>query len=268
MTAQDLMAGAEPDPDEPVGAAKNVVKPVANAMRILRYLAQSGKPARTTQLARVLAINTSTCFNILRTLVAEGVVAFDPVSKTYRPSVGMLGLVNSPLGEVKRLQMARPVMHELADRFTVTATLWRRIPSDRLELAAVEQSASELRIHMSPGQRVPYLMGATGRLIAAELGLGKSELAPAFRALRWARPISLDTYWDEVELARERGWAMDDGYFSHGIMSLAAPVRDPSGAIGFILGGVMFRGQYDEAGIERLGREMKRLGPVLTALLF
>ena len=261
VDAKAKPAAAPPEP-------KRLIKPVINAVAVLRRLTATGEPERAIELARALKINPSTCFNILRTLVAEGVVAFDPVSKTYRPSVGMLGLVNSPLGEVKRLQMARPVMHELADRFTVTATLWRRIPRDRLELAAVEQSASELRIHMSPGQRVPYLMGATGRLIAAELGLGKSELAPAFRALRWARPISLDTYWDEVELARERGWAMDDGYFSHGIMSLAAPVRDPSGAIGFILGGVMVRGQYDEAGIERLGREMKRLGPVLTALLF
>jgi DNA-binding IclR family transcriptional regulator len=256
------------DDDDGVGAAKNTVKPVVNAVRILRYLSQSGKPARTTQVARVLSINTSTCFNILRTLVGEGVVEFDTVSKTYRPGMGLLKLVGNSLREGQRLEMARPVMHALAERFSVTATLWRRIGDDRIVLVAVEHSPSDLRIHMTTGQRLPFLMGATGRLVAADLDLGKSEAAAGFRSLRWARPITFEAYWKELQQAKERGWAIDDGYFSHGIMTVAVPVYDTTGAMAFSLSSVMFRGQYDEAGVEKLGQEMKRLSPRLTDLLY
>ena len=47
------------------------VKPVANAIRILRHLSQSGAPERSVDIARRLSINHSTCFNILRTMVME-----------------------------------------------------------------------------------------------------------------------------------------------------------------------------------------------------
>ncbi len=271
MTAVDTPAGESPSADDDdglAGTAKNTVKPVANAIRILRYLSQTGQPARTTQLARSLSINTSTCFNILRTLVSEGVVEFDPISKTYKLGVGLLKLVGHSIREGQRLEMARPLMHALADRFSVTATLWRRIGEDRIVLVAVEQSPGDLRIHMTTGQRLPFLMGATGRLVGAELGLSKQDTAAAFRALRWARPIEFETYWQELQMAKARGWAVDDGYFSHGIMTVAVPVYDTDGVMSFSLSSVMFRGQYDEAEIETLGQEMKQLGPRLTEILY
>ena len=62
---------------KPVSAGVTV-KPVVNAVRILRYLTQKGAPERAADIARHLAINPSTCFNILRTLVAEDVVDFNP----------------------------------------------------------------------------------------------------------------------------------------------------------------------------------------------
>lgn len=270
MTAQDFLIRQDSDSqgDEGAAVAKNIVKPVANAIRILRYLSQTGKPARTTQVARELSINTSTCFNILRTLVSEGVVEFDQVSKTYRPGVGLLKLVDNTLSEGQRLELTKPLLHELAERFSVTATLWRRIGRDRIVLVAVEQSPSELRIHMSPGQRLPFLMGATGRLVAADLGLNKTQTAAAFRSLRWARPIAFEAYWEEVQLAKARGWAVDDGFFSHGIMAVAVPVYDPQGALTFALSSVMFRGQYGEKDIEKLGKEMIGLAARLTQLLY
>ena len=199
MTADNIDDEAVATDEDTSGAAKNIVKPVANAIRILRYLNQTGKPARTTQVARELSINTSTCFNILRTLASEGVVEFDPLSKTYRPGVGMLKLVNHALHEGQRLEQAKPVLHELAERFSVTATLWRRIGNDRILLVAVEHSPSDLRIHMSAGQRLPFLMGATGRLVAADQELDRKSAQAAFRTLRWARPITFEAYWKALD---------------------------------------------------------------------
>jgi DNA-binding IclR family transcriptional regulator len=266
LTVYDSASSDEEDAG--AGVAKNIVKPVANAVRILRFLSETGKPARTTQIARALSINTSTCFNILRTLVSEGVVEFDSLSKAYRPGVGLLKLVDNSLREGQLLELAKPSMHLLAEQFSVTATLWRRIGDDRIVLAAVEHSPRDPRIHMSTGQRLPLLMGATGRLMASELGLSKSEAAAAFALLRWARPLNFEAYWKEVQLARARGWAVDDGYFSHGIMTVATPVYDTGGVMSFSLSSVMFRGQFDKPGVEKLGQEMKNLSAVLTKLLY
>lgn len=249
-------------------AGRNLVKPVANAVRILRYLAQAGRPARATAIARDLQINTSTCFNILRTLANEDVVAFDDVAKTYTTGLGMLKLVDANLSEGQRVALARPPLQEAAAAFNVTMTLWRRAGADRIVLAAVEQSPSDLRIHLTGGQRLPLLMGAAGRLFAAQAGMSKPEVKSAFKALRWARPLAFEQYWREVEEAEIRGWSLDDGYFAPGIMALSAPVRDPGGAMTFATSAVLFRDQMDEAGLIRLGQTLSDLGRRLTTVLY
>ena len=246
----------------------SLVKPVANAFRILRYLSSFGKPVRAIQVARGLGINTSTCFNILRTMVQEEVVEFNPTSKSYSLGIGIVKLVDVTLSEGQRLSVAKPILSEIAERFRVTATLWRRIGPDRIALVSVEHSSRELRIHMSEGQRLPMLMGATGRLVAANSKLTKAELRTAFRAIRWDGPLSFEAYWRQVQFAAQNGYAVDDGNFSQGIMAVAAPVFDKEGALALSVSAVMFRGQYDQAGVEKLGEELRKYGSQLTNLLF
>lgn len=268
---------AQPLPAEGPNAAADgvaasptvIVKPVANAIRILRYLSQTGEPARAIQIARRLSINSSTCFNILRTLVAEGVVDFSPLSKTYSAGLGLVKLANNTLTEGQRISVVKPLMHELSARYGVTVSLWRRMGRDRIVLAALEHSPSDLRIHMVEGQRLPLLMGASGRAIAPYMGFDRAQLRSMFKTLRWRRPLAFEEYWAQLEEARERGYAVDDGYFARGVLTLAAPVPNPAtGAVDFSISAVMFQGQYDEAGLAEVGRELCALAPRLGALLF
>jgi DNA-binding IclR family transcriptional regulator len=255
--------------DEGRGGGKPViVKPVANAIGILRFLSESGKPARAVQIARHLSINSSTCFNILRTLVSEGVVEFDSLSKSYKPGIGLARLVSNALSEGQRLSAAKPLMHELAAKHGVTLSLWRRVGAQRIILVTIEHSPSDLRVHMAEGQRLPMLMGASGRILAPHLGMTKSALKAQFKTLRWQRPISFDTYWAQVEAAGELGYAVDDGYFTRGIMTIAAPVFDPGGNPAFTVSAVMFQGQFDEDHVAELGRELVELAPRLSSVLY
>lgn len=261
ITQQDIAPG-----EDRASLAKTIVKPVANAVRILQYLSQF-KEGGATQIARTLKINPSTCYNILRTLYVVGVLDFDPPSKTYSTGVGMLKLVDGALTEGRRLDSARPVLREIADRFLVTSTLWRRV-GERLVLVAAEDSPHEVRIHMAPGQRVPHLVGATGRLVAQELGLTKRELSSALREVRWARPVAVDDYWEEIQQAAKRGYAIDNGYFAPGVITLAAPIYDPSGVMTMGLGSVLFTNQFQPEGLDALGKELKRFAARLSETLF
>lgn len=244
------------------------VKPVANAIRILRYLSQIGMPSRASQIARDLRINTSTCFNILRTLAAEGILEFNPYSKTYAIGLGLVKLVDNTLSDGKRISAAKPLLREVAEKYGVTATLWRRIFPDRIVLVCVEHSRSDLRVHMGEGQRLPMLMGATGRLIAANGEMTRQEALEAFEDLRWARRLTFDAYWRGVKQAEKQGWAVDDGYFSQGILAVAAPVFNADTKVEYSIAAVMFRGQKNEAGVNVLGAELLRCTDKLTRLLF
>jgi DNA-binding IclR family transcriptional regulator len=57
-------------------------------------------------------------------------------------------------------------------------------------------------------------------------------------------------------VAAERGWAIDDGHFSGGILAVAAPVYSPTNSIDFTVSAVMFRGQRDEEGLAELGKAL------------
>lgn len=252
----------------PKTTAVTLVKPVINAMQILRHLAGSGEPARAIDLGRQLGINQSTCFNILRTLVAEDVVAFDPLSKTYTAGIGLANLVGQFVTQGQRLEVAKPLMRELAREFAVTVTLWRPIGTDRIVLVSSETSPADVSIDMAEGQRLPYLMGASGRIFAGQLALPESEMRAAFEQVRWSEPLSFDAYWREVQDAKMRGYAIDDGNFARGIMAIAAPIRDGNRAIAFTVSAVMFRNQYDTAGISAVGLALGALGEKLSSLIF
>ena len=244
------------------------VKPVANAIRILRYLTHTGAPERAADIARHLSINPSTCFNILRTLVAEDVVDFNALSKTYSAGLGLARLVEQLVTQGQRLQLAAPLMQDLAAEFGVTVTLWRRLGADRIVLVSSESSPTDLHIDMPAGQRLPILMGASGRLFAARLGLTDEQLREEFEQLRWARPISLEAYVREVNRARRRGWASDDGYFATGVMAIAAAVCDQSDNIAFTVSTVMIRGDRGEAQVDALGEAVRDLAHRLESVLF
>jgi DNA-binding IclR family transcriptional regulator len=231
----------------------SLVKPIVNSLRILRYLAGRGAPARATQVARDLSINPSTCFNILRTLVSENVLAFDPLSKTYGPSDGLLDLVDASSVETRQVDIVRPLLAQLAHSHRITATLWRRVGADRLVLAAVEHSPSDMRIDIQPGLRLPDLIGATGRLVAAGSGLDHKALEARFRKLHWSRSLGFEDYCAQVEMARQRGWAVDEGYYTRGIASIAALLPDRRGSFNLSLSAVTFLGQFEGEALEKLG---------------
>lgn len=244
-----------------------VVKPAANAVRILKYLVEAGGPTRAVTISRSLGINASTCFNILRTLVMEDVVEFDSVAKTYSVGVGLTTLVGNLLTEGQRLAAAGPHMRDLASRFSITVTLWKRLGPDKIVLVKSEASPTNIRIEMAEGQRLPVMMGSTGRILAPSLGWSRKELRAAFRSLRWQQPLTFEDYWVQVEEAQARGWATDEGYFTKGIETLAAPVRDRSGEIVFTIVAVALIGHCDSETVNEIGAALKEAGERLSKVL-
>lgn len=247
-----------------------IVKPVVNAIGILRYLAHKGAPERAADIARHLGINPSTCFNILRTLVSEDVVDFNSLSKTYSAGLGLARLAEQLVTQGQRVQLALPLMRELAIAHGMTVTLWRRMCDDRIVLVSSESSPTDLHIYMPVGQRLPILMGASGRLFVGQMNLSTEDLRTEFANIRWARPLSFEEYLDQVHLAQRHGWAVDEGYFSDGVLAIAAPVRDPARSIAYTVSAVMIRSQNGdaEARIKILGEALKELGTRLESVLF
>ncbi|RZN09908.1 IclR family transcriptional regulator, partial [Bordetella pertussis] len=80
---------AEP-PEKLVGA-------LVGGLRVLRYLSAAPAGVGVTRVARDLQLNSSTCYNFLKTLVYEGLVTFDESTKTYSIALGLVELAKGVL---------------------------------------------------------------------------------------------------------------------------------------------------------------------------
>lgn len=226
---------------------------VVQALSILRYIARTREPAGVTAIARALQLNPSSCFNILKTLTAEGFLERDDVAKTYTLGVAPLDLARSVIDENGAVPFLRPDMQRVADTFSVTTTLWRMTRSERWVLVGLVESLALARIHMTIGQRLPLYGGAMGRVLAAHHHGSQSEMLSRFRQVRWFRAPTVEEYLEQVRETAERGWGLDENQFNQFFSSIASPVIDGSGRIRFCVTQTMFAGQHSPVEIQALG---------------
>lgn len=251
---------------ESVPPAPTLVKPVVNAMAIMRHLGKTGQAETVTSIARTLGINTSTCFNILRTLAHEGMLVFDERAKTYAIGLGIVQLAQWSLNDSGKIEVLRPLLQEMAERHQMTVTLWRFGEGDRNVLVSSTQATTAFQLQMKTGQRLPLYIGAFGRVLAGINGLSKKELKKHFDKLRWMNPPDFETYWEDTRKAAETGWAVDDGNFAIGVVSIAVAVRSASGTVRHGIVASMFKGQKDGEQIEHVAQDMLELADEMSGL--
>lgn len=253
--------------NEAASTSVRSVGAVVHALRILRHLAALGAPAGVSAIARATQVNTSTCFNILRTLTAEGLVVFDPENKTYRLGLGVLELAVGLLG-TNHGDLIRPELERLAADTPALICLWQVVGDDRLVLLDRAWRPGAVRLDLPVGKRLPSLAGAVGRAIAHARGLSDADLRGRFAALRWQQPISFEKYLASLRDVQRHGYARDAGITYVGVDSVAAAVPDHTGRPRYGVSAVSIRGQMSDAELHRVGCELHAVGQRIGRALF
>jgi len=239
-----------PPPEKLVGA-------LSSGLAVLRYLAAIPTPVGVTRVARDLELNSSTCFNILKTLVHEGLVTFDERTKTYTIGIGLVELAKGALEQASFVRMLRPQLESLAMGHSITATLWQRSRGERVVMVDLAENPAAIRVHMSIGQRLPMYIAALGRCMAAYSGLTEHELRTRISAMRWENAPSFEDYYAEVQLVRERGYAVDNGNYVKGVTTVSAPIVDANNRAIMAISTVGFSAQFNKASIRALGESVQ-----------
>lgn len=238
-----------PPPDKLVGA-------LSSGLAVLRYLAIASTPVGVTRIARDLELNSSTCFNLLKTLVHEGLVTFDDATKTYAIGIGLVELAKGSLEQASYVRMLRPQLESIAREHAVTATLWQRSRSERVVLVDLAENPAAMRVHMSIGQRLPMYIAALGRCMAAYSELPADDLQRRVESVRWDNAPSFEEYCADVQLVRDRGYAVDNGNYVKGVTTVSAPVVDANQRAIMAISAVGFSAQFNKAATRALGEDL------------
>src|SRR3989441_3757304 len=156
------------------------VPAVDKAARVLRALAEGGRPMGISELARALDVSKGTLRDVLLTLAHFGFAVRDPDTR-FRLGPELRTLANASAPDLRSL--AQPYLVSLMETFGETAILGV-VHDGKLEIAARAEPATDLHMTAPLGRRLPLDEGAHGKVLGKgdAIGYDDEELFPGVRA--------------------------------------------------------------------------------------
>lgn len=244
------------------------VPAVTRAIGILRQLGKADEPVGVNQIARELGLIPSTCLHILRVLVEEGLVSFDPVTKRYAIDVGILPIARNAIQRNGFVSLVESRLTQLSLRFGVTGVATQLSDPNHMVVVALSQAPLPFRLQVDLGSRFPALISATGRCLAAFTGIPEDELRKRFAALNWDQAPSFEEWMAQVAEARSSGFAVDRGNYIGGVTIIAVPFFDHAGRMTHSLVVIGIADKIEAVGIPVVAAEMKQICTEVAGLLF
>src|ERR1700716_396433 len=138
------------------------VPAVDKAARVLRRLAEGGRPMGISELARALDVSKGTLRDVLLTLAHFGLVVRDPDTR-FRLGPELRSLANASTPDLRVL--AQPHLVSLMEAVGETA-IRRVIHDGKVEIADRAEPQTDLHMTAPLGRRLPLDDGAHGKVIA------------------------------------------------------------------------------------------------------
>jgi DNA-binding IclR family transcriptional regulator len=210
--------------DEPVLGAQTVVR----ALAVLGLVRRASTDVGVSEIARALALHTSTVHRILKALVSEGYLAQNPETDRYR-----LGRESFLLGLAAERNLGfaavAPILERLRDTTGESTNLVVRDGDQGLVVLRVESEQS-LRFTQPVGARIPLHCTSTGKALLAFAHDPTAEVAGVgeLTAMTSKTITSRRALARELDEVRSRGWSTNRGERIAGVCGVAAPVLDPS----------------------------------------
>jgi DNA-binding IclR family transcriptional regulator len=171
-------------------------------------------------LAAATGIALPSVYRYITLLRETGLLAGDERG-SYRLSARLIGLARAAEAAESIIDIADPVMRELAAETGETVILVRLIGRSAVCVHRV-QSAQRLRISFEPGQPLPLERGASARLLLSGLApeVRREYLAP----LAERDPEAAARFEQKVVRDARRGYAVSEEELEKGVWAVSAPV--------------------------------------------
>ena len=238
------------------------VRAVERALDVLSAFGAGDSELLVADLLKRVGLSRPTLYRLLHTLEKKGFVASSGEPQRFRlgPAVARLAHVWSATLDLTAL--ARPVMLDTWSFTSETVALF--VPRGEMRLCVAEMpSPQPLSFRRGVGYSERLVRGASGRAILAFTPLAPGQLEA------YAAGTAVDLHWirSEMELTRERGYAMGHNELIQGAYAVAAPFFDQQGAIAGSLGVFGPDVRLTEARVHEFGHYLRGAAGRLSATL-
>ena len=206
------------------------VSSVDRALQLLGMLRETPE-IRLSDAARRLGVANSTAHRLLAMLVHHGFVAQDPATKVYRAGSALLNIGLAAVQALDIRSVAHPFLVEIAEVTGETSHL-AQLEGARVRYIDAVESQKALRVASRVGMTLPAHCTSVGKILLAELDTA------ALRTLLPTLDLPAETEHSitdrseleaQLEIARQRGFAVNAGESEDGVSSVATAVRNARG---------------------------------------
>jgi len=205
-------------------------------LRLLECFSAAQPVRSAPELARHLGLPRSTVFRLLMTLENTGYL--HRCGSEYRLGLAALRLGYDFLCTQPLAQLADPLLQALCQRLDVTVNLGLQDGTSVVYMLRITPP-SAFQGAVRVGSRLPVHACVLGRALLQDMDalqlrrLFASDHLPQFSE---RTPCTIDQLLHLLQDDRVQGCAIGEGFYEHGISSIATPVRDRAGKIIAALG--------------------------------
>ena len=227
-----------------------LINSILRACNILKCFSGEKAHFKVSEVARLLHLDRSTTYRILLTLEKGGLLEKDAKTGEYSLGVAAFEVGSAYLGRADFIQIAKPVMSDLAREVQETVHLAILSQTEILYVDNVD-SPRTLGVMSKVGQRGPVYCTALGKVLLAFLPdeerskiLGRIQLKPLTRNTI----TSKKRFMEELREVRRRGYARDHREIEEDVECIAAPIRNH---LGDVIAGISISGPQRKINIPR-----------------
>ncbi len=213
-------------------AEKTRLSSVANAIRLTKAFTEDEYELGISALAIRLGLAKSTVHRLASTLIGANILEQNKENGKYR-----LGMALFELGALVRRKMdvaneARPQLRSLMEMTGETVQL-AIFDHDSVLYINMMESRQAVRMSSAVGSRLPAYCTSVGKVLLAYQGedVVRRVIERGFVAYTPNTIDSAKKLNDELELVRQKGYAIDDEEIELGLRCVAAPIRNHDGVV-------------------------------------
>ena len=204
------------------------VPALRKGIRLIELLCESEAPLGVSEISQKLEINKHMVFRMLATLVDEGWVIKDGEGPRYRMGLAAFRFASMPLARTDLVDASTDPINDLGESTGLAV-----LDDDRVMYLLHHNGKRAISISGKVGYRYLVHCSAPGKLLVAHGGEAfVDRIVDQGLPKQTARTIvGASKFRKELELIRERGYALDVEEYADGGMCYSAPVFDYSGKV-------------------------------------
>jgi DNA-binding IclR family transcriptional regulator len=209
------------------------IKVLTKAFAVLDVLLEQKSPMSMSEISEKLNFYPSTVHRILDTLKYGGYVEQNPNNLKYQLGLKLLELGMAKINQIDLVKEAKPFLRDLAKKCDETVHL-AILEDDNVLYLAKEESSQTIRMISYVGKRAPLHCTGLGKVLLANLPLrDRDKIIDRIELFRLTNNTITDKgkLREELDMIKEKEFALDREENERDVLCIAAPVRDYKGRV-------------------------------------